>query len=175
MTGHSPEALASRIHQPSCPWIHTNEHTEDVGQARRMDPEAVDILEALERYAQRSGLPPTENNNHSGRRHPTHRCPVGDRVSDDEFSDDRPKPWTGELCAQSSDGRMLFRLYFIERRPKWDAPTELIVGCGIGTKPVAEDGSWTSADQTADILKAMNSGIEYCLNTKHVWRRWNSA
>lgn len=166
--------LASRIHTAHCPWAYTNECAEDFSSYRRIDAEAIELLEALARRAYRSGLRAQENSNHPQRRHPSHRCPVGDRVADGEFSDTRPKPWTGELYATSSDERTLYRLYFMEGRPDWYEQTTVIVACRIGKKPVAEGGSWTSADQTDDIRGAMNSGIEHCLSRRECWRRWNS-
>lgn len=84
-------------------------------------------------------------------------------------------PWTGELYAESEDGQTLFRLYFAERRSSWAPPTTDIVGCGVGTKPVAENTDWTPDQQTDSIWNAMNSAIDFCINTRFVWRKWNTA
>jgi hypothetical protein len=177
VTDHTPAVLASRIHQSGCPWIFTHECTEDFTTSRQIDEEAVEMLIALTLRAHREGLPPRENTNLEEPRQPSHRCPVGNQVlarADNGFTIDRPMPWTGELYAESEDRRTLFRLYFAERRPVWDPPTTYIVGCGVGTKPVAEDTGWTPDEQTDSILNAMNSAITFCANIGDVWRRWNT-
>ncbi|WP_024444931.1 hypothetical protein [Mycolicibacterium iranicum] len=156
----------------------TSECTEAFATTRQLDEEAAEMLIAKARRAHRHGLPAVENSNSAARRHPSHRCPVGERVAesgDHEFTSERPMPWTGELYAASADERTLFRLYFAERRSEWAAPTTDIVGCGIGSKPVSEDTDWTSNDQTADIREAMESAVTYCTNTQRVWRKWNAA
>ncbi len=68
-----------------------------------------------------------------------------------------------------------FRLYFAERRSEWGGPTTDIIGCGVGTKPVAEDTGWTGEDQTLDIMNAMDSAVTFCANTQRRWRKWNTA
>lgn len=178
VSNYPPAVLASRIHQPGCPWVWTSECTEGLAATRFVDEEAVEILIAKANRAHRLGLPPVENSNRDDRRQVTHRCPVGDQVlrrEDHGFNKERPMPWTGELYAASEDERTLFRLYFAERRSTWTGPTTDIIGCGIGIKPVAEDTAWTSADQTSDIKDAMDSAVTYCVNTQRVWRRWNTA
>ncbi|WP_204806308.1 hypothetical protein [Mycobacterium riyadhense] len=178
MTEYAPAVLASRIHLPGCPWLWTHECQDDFARCRQIDEEAVDMLIAQARRAYTDGLSPRENSNHDGYRQVSHRCPVGDQVlarDNHGFTNKRPMPWTGELYAESDDGRTLFRLYFAERRPVWGPPTTDIIGCGVGTKPVAEDTGWTSDQQTDSILNAMNSAITFCVNTKHVWRKWNTA
>jgi hypothetical protein len=138
----------------------------------------MELLEAMASRAYRHGLEPEENASTENPRHPTHRCPVGARVADladHGFSDVNPMPWAGELYADSSDGRTLYRLYFIEERAQWASLTETIVGAGVGSKPVAEDTGWSSAAQTADIHRAMQAGTLSCRNVQRVWRRWNST
>ncbi|MCA4997141.1 hypothetical protein HWD35_20680 [Tsukamurella tyrosinosolvens] len=103
---------------------------------------------------------------------------MGGRVPDlpgYDFNELRPMPWTGEVYAESSDGERLYRMYFIERRAGWRAPTDMIVGCGTGQKPVREDTTWCSDDQTEDMHSAMKSGVTYCTNVTAKWRRWNTA
>ncbi|WP_345000452.1 hypothetical protein [Tsukamurella soli] len=178
MTDHSPAILASRIHTPGCPWSWTFDCEDDLSLLREEDEEAAEMLDAKVRWAFEKGLPPTENSNRHDRRRVTHRCPVGDRVlelDDNGFTDDRPMPWAGELYAESHDCRTLYRLYFVERRAEWAGETDEIVASGLGSKPVAEDASWTSDDQTRTIRDAMHSGIERCVNVRRVWRRWNTT
>lgn len=118
------------------------------------------MLRAQIKRAFEKGIPATRNNgapNADG--YPTHRCPVGDRVNeltDVKFDSSRPLPWAGELYAESDDGRTMYRLYFIERRADWHQPTDRIIGCGIGSKPVDESTAWSNADQTRDIHVAMD-------------------
>ncbi|MVU75998.1 hypothetical protein GPX89_01920 [Nocardia sp. ET3-3] len=137
------------------------------------------MLEAKARRAFTHGFPATTNNENPDRKgYPTHRCPVGERVEqlpDLKFDAERPMPWAGELYAMSEDERTMYRLYFIEQRPGWDKPTDLIIGSGIGVKPVSESSDWASADQTKDIHDAMDSGVTRCENVRARWRRWNSA
>ncbi|WP_156959304.1 hypothetical protein [Nocardia sp. BMG51109] len=83
-------------------------------------------------------------------------------------------PWTGELYAESHDGRIQYRLYFIERRPGWHQVTDEIIGSGIGGKPVDETADWNSGVQTREIHDAMVSGVARCENTRKRWRRWKS-
>ncbi|MFR9767074.1 hypothetical protein [Nocardia sp. SC052] len=170
----------SRIHTPGCPWSYTSECDEQFHKLRIEDEEAAELLEAQARRAYRTGLPPQENNADPNRKGwPTHRCPVGERVKDlkgSKFEDGRwPMPWTGELYAESSDNRTLYRLYFIEMRPEWGPPTEKIIGSGIGSKPVSETTDWTSLDQTWDIHDAMYSGVTTCENVRARWRRWETS
>lgn len=180
MTDSMDSALRSKIHQPGCPWSWTSECIEQFERLRSEHIEVAEMFSAMIRRARERGLPPTQNNNHVPRPpHPTHRCPVGDRVRDlpDFAFDDqvRPMPWVGELYAESVDGRTLYRLYFIESRPGWVATTDEIYASAIGEKPVGADGGWTSDDQTADIHSAMISGTQRCDNCRKVWRRWNAA
>lgn len=174
-----PTVFMSRIHTPGCPWTYTSDCIEQFAELRAKDPEAAELLEAKARLAFTRGFPATTNNENPQKKgYPTHRCPVGDRVKDlpdVKFDDRRPMHWAGELYSMSDDERTMYRLYFIEQRPKWNAPTERIVGSGIGVKPVDEAADWTSANQTQDIHDAMDSGVTTCENTRTRWRRWNSA
>lgn len=177
-SGDEAALLRSRIHSPGCNWTYTCEATEELEAIRREDESAYELLLALARRSTTHGLPSSENNNEPNSHHPSHRCPVGDRVptlDNHGFNDLRPLPWMGELYAESEDGRTLYRLYFIERRPGWAQPTDLIVGSGTSTKPVASGGAWCPADQTNDMRLAMNAGIAYCENLRAKWRRWNST
>lgn len=179
MATESVYTYMSRIHTPDCPWHYTSECDSAFASLRAADEEAAEILEALARRAFRHGIPPAENNsNPDARGYPTHRCPVGDRVPGlpgSKFAPDRQDmPWTGELYAESSDGRTHYRLYFIERRHSWRPPTEAIVASGIGSKPSNETAGWKPEDQTRDIHDAMVSGVAFCGNTGYKWRRWDS-
>ncbi|QYC54601.1 hypothetical protein PP488_gp43 [Gordonia phage Agueybana] len=172
-----PTILASRIHTPGCIWSYSFEATDQLGVLHEDDAEAYDLLMAMTRRARLTGIPPAENNNVEGARHPTHRVPVGRLVldlPDHNFTKERPMPWAGELYAESSDGQTLYRLYFIERRATPEGVTIEIVGSGVGQKPANDDG-YDPTSQTAEIKDAMHSGIERCLNTKTTWRRWNAA
>ncbi|MEV6333479.1 hypothetical protein AB0M12_02070 [Nocardia vinacea] len=103
---------------------------------------------------------------------------MGDRVAampGQQFDDQTPMPWTGELYAESHDNRTLYRLYFIEGRKTWTSVTDEIVGSGVGSKPVDETTGWRSDDQTREIHDAMVSGVTRCSNIGKHWRRWNTA
>ncbi|NGX09148.1 hypothetical protein UI24_18815 [Mycobacteroides franklinii] len=80
-------------------------------------------------------------------------------------------PWTGELYAQSDDLQTYYRYYFIESRPSWNALTSEVVGCGGGSKLVSDDAAHPA--QTAQIMKAMHSGVSWCTNLRTKWRRWD--
>ncbi|MGZ9829020.1 hypothetical protein ACXYTP_19105 [Tsukamurella ocularis] len=172
------QVITSRIHAPGCAWIFTHDCAEALAALRSVDHAACDQLEALPRAAERFGLPAENNGEHPDRHHESHRCPVGSQVPNLKgfaFSETLPMPWAGELKTISSDGRTLYRLYFIEGRPDWPPPTDLIIGAGVGQKPVDENTAWCSDDQTEDMHSAMVSGVTYCTNTGRRWRRWNTA
>lgn len=147
---------------------------------RQEDEEAAELLEAKARRAYRDGLAPEENNSSPGKTvHPSHRCPVGDHVNslaDSKFKDGSLElPWAGELYAEGSDSKMLYRLYFVERRPTWSPPSDMVVGSGVGRKPIDNSSGWTPVDQTREIHDAMYSGVTFCRNTSSLWRRWNTG
>ncbi|SIC73997.1 Uncharacterised protein [Mycobacteroides abscessus subsp. abscessus] len=81
-------------------------------------------------------------------------------------------PWTGELYAESHDQRSLYRIYFIEARPRWTATTDTVLGCGGSSKPVIAQDS-DHSKQTVAIRDAMHSGINWCINRPSKWRKWD--
>lgn len=145
-----------------------------MGRIREEDDTAYDQLNALVRMATWDGIPPTRNNNHPSSKSPTHRCPVGDHVEreipDHGFNPKtRPKPWAGELYAESHDLTKLYRTYFIESRVNWTAETDRVVGSGAGWK--SANGEVDHLQQTREICDAMNSGVTWCTNRSVKWRR----